>query len=57
MNLRASRGKLTRPLAAHPLRLLAQVGHWHQYTRYPPIDSRGGKVVADYASMSADNKT
>jgi hypothetical protein len=57
VNLRASRGKLTRPLAARPLRLLAQVGHWHQYTRYPPIDSRGGKVVADYASMSADNKT
>ena len=31
--------------------------HLLQYTRYPPIDSRGGKVVADYASMSADNST
>ena len=33
------------------------VGHWHQYTRYPPIDSRNGKVVSDFACMSADNKT
>jgi len=33
------------------------VGHWHQYTRYPPIDSRGGKVVSDFACMSADNST
>jgi hypothetical protein len=29
-------------------------GHWHQYTRYPPIDSRGGKVVIDEAAISAD---
>ena len=28
-----------------------------QYTRYPPIDSRNNKVVADYACMSADNST
>lgn len=33
------------------------VGHWHQYTRYPPIDSRGGKVVVDMASVSADQRT
>jgi hypothetical protein len=31
--------------------------HWHQYTRYPPIDSRNGKVVIDSASVSADNGT
>jgi hypothetical protein len=32
------------------------VGHWHQYTRYPPIDSStgSGKVVIDSASMNAD---
>jgi hypothetical protein len=30
------------------------VGHWHQYTRYPPIDSRNGKVVIDTAAVSAD---
>jgi hypothetical protein len=32
-------------------------GHWHQYTRYPPIDSRNNKVVIDTASISADKKT
>ncbi len=32
------------------------VGHWHQYTRYPPIDSRGGKVAIDAASVSADKR-
>lgn len=32
-------------------------GHWHQYTRYPPIDSRNGKVVVDTASISADKST
>jgi len=31
-------------------------GHWHQYTRYPPIDSRGGKVVVDTAAVSADQR-
>ena len=30
------------------------VGHWHQYTRYPPIDSRNGTVVIDTAAMNAD---
>jgi hypothetical protein len=33
------------------------VGHWHQYTRYPSIDSRNNKVVIDTASLSADNRT
>ena len=33
------------------------VGHWHQYTRYPPIDSRHNRVVSDFACMSADNST
>jgi alkaline phosphatase D len=33
------------------------VGHWHQYTRFPPIDSRNGKVVVDYASLSNGNTT
>ncbi len=31
-------------------------GHWHQYTRYPPIDSRGGKTVVDTAAISADKR-
>jgi acid phosphatase len=31
-------------------------GHWHQYTRYPPIDSRNGKTVIDSESVSADKK-
>jgi hypothetical protein len=30
------------------------VGHWHQYTRYPPISSLNNKVVIDSASISAD---
>lgn len=30
------------------------VGHWHQYTRYPPIDSRNGTMKVDMASVSAD---
>ena len=34
--------------ASHPNR--------HQYTRYPPIDSRNGKVVVDAAAVSADKK-
>lgn len=33
------------------------VGHWHQYTRYPPIDSRNNKVVIDSGSVSADTHT
>ena len=33
------------------------VGHWHQYTRFPPIDSRNNTVVADYDCISADNST
>ena len=50
------RSRPPRFFSSHP-HALSQVGHWHQYTRYPPIDSRNGKVVADYASMSADNAT
>jgi len=33
------------------------VGHWHQYTRYPPIDSRNGTMKVDMASVSADKST
>jgi hypothetical protein len=33
------------------------VGHWHQYTRYPPLDSRNNKVVIDWASVSNSNGT
>ena len=33
------------------------VGHWHQYTRYPPMDSRNGTVKIDAAAMSNNNST
>lgn len=33
------------------------MGHWHQYTRYPSIDSRNNKVVIDSDCLSSDNST
>jgi len=32
-------------------------GHWHQYTRFPSIDSRSNPVVIDTACLSSDNTT
>lgn len=33
------------------------VGHWHQYTRFPPMDTRNGKVVIEPGVLSPDNST